>query len=58
MIVNRVWQHHFGEGIVRSPDNFGKLGDRVFASPITFLSRSKQLVTIPIGDILIAFGLE
>jgi alcohol dehydrogenase (cytochrome c) len=33
-------------------------GDRVFASPITFLSRGKQLVTIPIGDVLIAFGLE
>jgi hypothetical protein len=28
VIVNRIWQHHFGEGIVRSPDNFGKLGDR------------------------------
>ena len=28
VIVNRVWMHHFGEGIVRSPDNFGKLGDR------------------------------
>ena len=33
-------------------------GDRVFASPITFLSRGKQMVTIPIGDVLIAFGLE
>ena len=33
-------------------------GDRVFASPITFLSRGKQLVTIPIGDNLIAFGLD
>ena len=33
-------------------------GDRVFAGPITFLSRGKQLVTIPIGDILIAFGLD
>ena len=33
-------------------------GDRVFASPITFLSRGKQLITIPIGDVLIAFGLE
>jgi cytochrome c553/mono/diheme cytochrome c family protein len=28
VIVNRVWQHHFGEGIVRSPDNFGRLGER------------------------------
>jgi hypothetical protein len=30
----------------------------VFASPITFLSRGKQMITIPIGDVLIAFGLE
>ena len=28
VMVNRIWQHHFGEGIVRSVDNFGKLGDR------------------------------
>ena len=28
VMVNRIWQHHFGEGIVRTPDNFGKLGDR------------------------------
>ncbi|MGI8603921.1 MAG: DUF1549 and DUF1553 domain-containing protein [Verrucomicrobiales bacterium] len=27
VIVNRVWQHHFGEGIVRTPNNFGKLGE-------------------------------
>jgi alcohol dehydrogenase (cytochrome c) len=33
-------------------------GDRVYASPITFLSRGRQLITIPIGDVLIAFGLE
>ena len=26
VIVNRVWQWHFGEGLVRSPDNFGRLG--------------------------------
>ncbi len=28
VIVNRVWQYHFGEGLVRSPDNFGRLGER------------------------------
>lgn len=33
-------------------------GDRVYASPITFLSRGKQIVTIPIGDVLLAFGLD
>ena len=27
-MVNRIWQHHFGRGIVRSPNNFGYLGDR------------------------------
>jgi mono/diheme cytochrome c family protein len=28
VMVNRIWQHHFGEGIVRTPSNFGVLGDR------------------------------
>ena len=28
VMVNRIWQHHFGRGIVRSPNNFGYLGDR------------------------------
>ncbi len=27
VIVNRLWQHHFGRGIVRSPNNFGQMGD-------------------------------
>ncbi len=26
VMANRIWKHHFGEGIVRSLDNFGKLG--------------------------------
>ncbi len=26
VMVNRIWQHHFGEGIVRTTNNFGKLG--------------------------------
>ena len=26
--VNRLWLHHFGQGLVRTPDNFGFNGDR------------------------------
>jgi mono/diheme cytochrome c family protein len=28
VIVNRVWMHHFGRGIVGTPSNFGSLGER------------------------------
>jgi hypothetical protein len=28
VIVNRVWQHHFGEGLVRTPSDFGIRGER------------------------------
>jgi mono/diheme cytochrome c family protein len=28
VFVNRVWQHHFGKGLVRTPSNFGALGER------------------------------
>jgi hypothetical protein len=28
VIVNRVWQQHFGRGIVATPNNFGKTGAR------------------------------
>lgn len=28
VIVNRVWQQHFGRGIVGTPSNFGNLGER------------------------------
>jgi hypothetical protein len=28
VIVNRIWQHHFGRGLVRTASNFGALGER------------------------------
>jgi hypothetical protein len=28
VIVNRVWEHHFGKGLVRTPSNFGAMGER------------------------------
>lgn len=28
VMANRIWQWHFGNGLVRSPDNFGRLGER------------------------------
>ena len=28
VMVNRIWTHHFGRGIVGTPSNFGQLGER------------------------------
>jgi mono/diheme cytochrome c family protein len=28
VFVNRVWAHHFGKGLVRTPSNFGHLGEQ------------------------------
>lgn len=28
VMVNRIWQHHFGKGIVKTSNNFGKMGDK------------------------------
>ena len=34
VMVNRIWRWHFGRGLVRSPDNFGKLGEKPFNQPL------------------------
>jgi hypothetical protein len=28
VLVNRLWMHHFGDGIVKTPDDFGIMGER------------------------------
>ncbi|MEX2187667.1 MAG: PSD1 and planctomycete cytochrome C domain-containing protein [Pirellulales bacterium] len=28
VMVNRIWMHHFGEALVRTPSNFGVLGEK------------------------------
>lgn len=28
VMVNRLWMHHFGDGIVKTPDDFGVMGER------------------------------
>jgi hypothetical protein len=28
VMVNRIWQHHFGRGLVKTANNFGKTGER------------------------------
>ncbi len=28
VMVNRIWHWHFGQGLVRTPNNFGKVGER------------------------------
>ena len=34
VMVNRIWQKHFGVGIVPTPDDFGKTGERPLNQPL------------------------
>ena len=38
VMVNRIWQHHFGRGIVETPSNFGNMGARPTQSGAAGLS--------------------
>ena len=34
VMANRIWRWHFGKGIVPSPDNFGRLGEKPTNQPL------------------------
>jgi hypothetical protein len=34
VMVNRIWQHHFGRGIVATPSDFGVMGERPANQPL------------------------
>ena len=34
VIVNRIWQHDFGRGIVGTPNDFGHMGEQPFSQPL------------------------
>jgi mono/diheme cytochrome c family protein len=40
VFVNRVWEWHFGTGIVNTPDNFGVMGDRPSNPDLSFSPRN------------------
>ena len=43
VIVNRLWQHHFGQGLVRTVNDFGARCDPLVDRDTTALCRSEDL---------------
>ena len=40
VMVNRIWKHHFGQGLVKSTDNFGKMGEALRIRSCSTTSRA------------------
>jgi hypothetical protein len=48
VMVNRLWQHHFGRGIVPTPNDFGKLGEaRTHPELLDWLASEFVAPTLP-----------
>ena len=51
VLVNRIWQHHFGQGIMHSPDNFGKLGTApTHPELLDWLAKHRRQGLVPQGS--------
>lgn len=51
VFVNRIWMHHFGEALVRTPNNFGALGEKPTHPKLLDWLSSRLLRTGSIKDL-------